>query len=60
MEELKQYGDTDKVHWIQCDLKDLKQTDSAAKQLQGEKRIDAVGEPLSIPILEEPLMGGFS
>ncbi|KAI4098508.1 MAG: hypothetical protein LQ339_006386 [Xanthoria mediterranea] len=42
MEELKQYGDTDKVHWIQCDLKDLKQTDSVAKQLQGEKRIDAL------------------
>lgn len=60
MEELKKYGDTDKVHWIHCDLKDLKQTDSAAKQLQGEKRIDAVGKPLTIPILEEPLMGGFS
>ncbi|CAL8577106.1 hypothetical protein XPA_002952 [Xanthoria parietina] len=42
MEELKKYGDTDKVHWIHCDLKDLKQTDSAAKQLQGEKRIDAL------------------
>ncbi|KAL8749769.1 MAG: hypothetical protein Q9199_007488 [Rusavskia elegans] len=42
IEELKKYGDTSKVHWIQCDLKDLKQTDSAAKQLQGEKQIDAL------------------
>ena len=48
MEELKKYGDTSKVQWIHCDLKDLKQTDSAAKQLQGEKQIDAVGDaPLS-------------
>lgn len=59
IEELKKYGDTNKVHWIQCDLKDLKQTDSAAKQLQGEKQIDAVSKP-SIPIQEVMLMGGFS
>lgn len=59
IEELKKYGDTSKVHWIQCDLKDLKQTDSAAKQLQGEKQIDAVGKP-SIPIQEEMLKGGSS
>ena len=42
MEELKKYGDTSKVQWIQLDLKDLKQTDSVAKQLQSEKQIDAV------------------
>ncbi|KAL9029494.1 MAG: hypothetical protein Q9180_007025, partial [Flavoplaca navasiana] len=41
MEELKKYGDTSRVQWIHCDLKDLKQTDSAAKQLQSEKQIDA-------------------
>ncbi|KAL8894033.1 MAG: hypothetical protein Q9192_004689 [Flavoplaca navasiana] len=42
MEELKKYGDTSKVQWIHCDLKDLKQTYSAAKQLQSEKQIDAL------------------
>ncbi|KAL8871038.1 MAG: hypothetical protein Q9174_003050 [Haloplaca sp. 1 TL-2023] len=42
MEELKKYGDTSKVQWIQLDLKDLKQTDSVAKQLQSEKQIDAL------------------
>lgn len=42
IEALKEYGDTSKVQWIQLDLKDLKQTDSVAKQLQSEKQIDAV------------------
>ncbi|KAL8696019.1 MAG: hypothetical protein Q9224_003015 [Gallowayella concinna] len=42
MERLKEYGNTDSVQWIQCNLKDLKQTDSVAKQLQGEKQIDAL------------------
>ncbi|KAI4198255.1 MAG: hypothetical protein LQ348_002047 [Seirophora lacunosa] len=41
-EELKKYGDTSKVEWIQLDLKDLKQTDSVAKQLQSQKQIDAI------------------
>ncbi|KAL8692616.1 MAG: hypothetical protein Q9218_002403 [Villophora microphyllina] len=41
IEALKGYGDTAKVHWVQLDLKDLKQTDSVAKQLQSEKQIDA-------------------
>lgn len=42
VEELEKYGDTNKVQWIQCDLKDLKQTDAVAKQLKDEKQIDAV------------------
>ncbi|KAL9004972.1 MAG: hypothetical protein Q9188_002220 [Gyalolechia gomerana] len=42
IEELKKYGDASKVQWIQLDLKDLKQTDSVAKQLQSEKQIDAL------------------
>ncbi|KAL8803612.1 MAG: hypothetical protein Q9200_006142 [Gallowayella weberi] len=42
IEQLKNYGDVDRVKWIQCNLKDLKQTDSVAKQLQGEKQIDAL------------------
>ena len=41
-EELKKYGDPNKVEWIQLDLKDLKQTDGVAKQLVEEQRIDAV------------------
>lgn len=42
IEELKKYGDASKVHWVQCDLKDLKKTDEVAKQLTSEKQIDAV------------------
>ncbi|KAL8966487.1 MAG: hypothetical protein Q9197_005950 [Variospora fuerteventurae] len=42
IEELKKYGDTSKVEWLQLDLKDLKQTDSVAKQLQSQKHIDAL------------------
>lgn len=42
MEELKKYGDTSKVHFVQCDLKDLKKTDAVAKQLKSEKQIDGV------------------
>lgn len=42
IEELKKYGDASKVHWVQCNLKDLKETDEVAKQLMSEKQIDAV------------------
>ena len=42
MEELKKYGETSKVHFVQCDLKDLKKTQEVAEQLKGEKQIDAV------------------
>ena len=39
---LKEYGDTSKVHWVQCDLKDLKKTNDVAQSLTKEERIDAV------------------
>ena len=42
MEELKKYGDISKVHFVQCDLKDLRKTQEVAEQLKGEKQIDAV------------------
>lgn len=43
MEELKKYGDTTKVHWLQCDLKDLRKTDETAKRLKTEQQqIDAL------------------
>jgi len=41
-EELKKYGDASKVHWVQCDLKDLKKTEEVAQQLKSEKQLDAV------------------
>ena len=41
-EELNKYGDTSKVHWIQCDLKDLKRTNEVAQELKSEQQIDAV------------------
>ena len=42
MEELKKYGDTGKVHFVQCDFKDLKKTDEVAKRLKEERQIDVV------------------
>lgn len=48
-EELKTYGDTSKVHWIQCDLKDLKRTNEVAQELKIEQQIDAVRAAYSIP-----------
>lgn len=42
MEELKKYGDTSRVHFVQCDFKDLKRTEEVARQLKGEKQIDVV------------------
>ena len=43
IEELKKWGDTSKVHWVQCNLEDLKQVDEVAKKLKSEeKQIDAV------------------
>lgn len=47
VKEPEKYGDTNKVQWIQCDLKDLKQTDAVTKQLKDEKRIDAVRPSLT-------------
>lgn len=49
MEELKKYGDASKVHWVQCNLKDLKKTDEVAKRLTSEKQIDAVRQSSSTP-----------
>ena len=55
MEELQTFGDTTRVHWVQCDLSDLKQTDQVAKSLaKSEKRIDAVHCPLASPVLSFP------
>ncbi|KAI9872010.1 MAG: hypothetical protein M1830_001804 [Pleopsidium flavum] len=43
MEELKQWGDASKVHWVKCNLEDLKQVDEVAKKLKSEeKQIDAL------------------
>lgn len=43
MEELKQWGDASRVHWVQCNLEDLKGVDETAKKLhEQEKQIDAV------------------
>ena len=42
VEELKKYGDISKVHWVQCDLKDLKQTNEVVQHLKSEQQIDAV------------------
>ena len=46
MVELKKYGDSSRVEWIQLDLKNLKQTDEVAKRLTNEQQIDAVSHLL--------------
>ena len=53
MEELKKYGDIDRVHWVQCDLKDLKRTNEVAEQLKNERQIDAVRGACSLETLPE-------
>ncbi len=43
IEDLKQYGDTSRVVWQQCNLRSLKQTDQVAKKLEAEEqRVDGV------------------
>ncbi|KIV80422.1 hypothetical protein PV11_07922 [Exophiala sideris] len=43
IEELKEYGDTSKVHWTKCDLEDLKFTDKVANELaQSHQKIDGL------------------
>ena len=51
MEELKKYGDTNRVHWVQCDLKDLKRTNEVAQQLKIERQIDGVRSAHSLRTL---------
>lgn len=47
MEALKEYGDPSKVEFVQCDLKDLKQTNEVAQQLKkNEPQIDGVRTPI--------------
>jgi len=46
MKALEEYGDPRKVKFVQCDLKDLKQTNKVAQKLkESEERVDAVREP---------------
>jgi NAD(P)-dependent dehydrogenase (short-subunit alcohol dehydrogenase family) len=43
MERLKPWGDTSRILWQQCNLKDLGQVDQLAQKVkEEEKRIDAV------------------
>lgn len=41
-EKLKEYGDTTKVEFIQCELEDLKHTDQVAQKLAKLDRIDGL------------------
>ncbi|KAI9799460.1 MAG: hypothetical protein M1833_003982 [Piccolia ochrophora] len=43
VEELKEWGDVHKIEWVQCNLADLKHTDSVAKKLKAElKTLDGL------------------
>ncbi|ETI19770.1 hypothetical protein G647_08783 [Cladophialophora carrionii CBS 160.54] len=43
LEELKEYGDVTKAHWVKCDLEDLKFTDRVADELaQSQDRLDGL------------------
>ena len=45
MEALHEYGDTSRVHFVQCDFKDLKKTEEVARGLKREEeQIDAVSD----------------
>ncbi|KAJ9616562.1 hypothetical protein H2200_000281 [Cladophialophora chaetospira] len=43
LEELKEYGDATKAHWVQCNLKDLKATEKVANDLaKSQDRLDGL------------------
>lgn len=43
LEALKEWGNPEHVHWVQCNLEDLKQTDETAKKLKSElKSLDGL------------------
>ena len=49
LEELKEYGDATKAHWVKCDLADLKATEKVANDLASSKdRLDGVGDSLAV------------
>ncbi|KAL0635723.1 hypothetical protein Q9L58_005358 [Maublancomyces gigas] len=42
-EELQKYGDSSRVEWVKCDLRDLREVDRTAKALrEKEKRLDCL------------------
>ena len=44
LEELKEYGDATKAHWVKCNLEDLKMTETVANQLANSQNpLDGVG-----------------
>ena len=46
LEELKEYGDATKAHWIRCNLEDLKGTEKVANDLaSSQDRLDGVSGP---------------
>ncbi len=48
MDSLKEWGDVDRVQWLQCQLEDLHQVDELGKKLRSElERLDGVGHPRS-------------
>ncbi|EXJ66358.1 uncharacterized protein A1O5_10510 [Cladophialophora psammophila CBS 110553] len=43
LEELKEYGDASKAHWVKCDLEDLKLTEKAANELaSSQEQLDGL------------------
>lgn len=42
IEDLKEYGDTSRVEWKQCNFEDLEMTDKVAKELRELDRIDGL------------------
>ncbi len=44
-ESVKQWGDADKMEWVQCNLEDLQQVDQVAKKLKGDlEKLDGVSD----------------
>jgi len=41
-EKLAKHGDISKVHWMRCDLSNLKHTDEVAEKLSSLDRLDVV------------------
>lgn len=47
LEELKEYGDASKAHWVKCDFEDLKFTEKVANELaRSQDKLDGVSDAL--------------
>jgi WW domain-containing oxidoreductase len=49
LEDLKEYGDATKAHWIQCNFEDLRMTETVANRLaDSAEKLDGVSNVMTV------------